>query len=132
MKTEVIEIVIPAGKMACPKCSGRKHLEVFSHVANGICFQCNGSGTVEYKEYKNQISPENQYKAEYILASTPETWKGLSYARLFKARNFAHGGWGLSQAYPGMLAHWREVGEPEFLRAQERKLEAYYRENPVL
>ena len=27
----------------CPKCNGIGYLECFSHVANGVCFGCNGS-----------------------------------------------------------------------------------------
>lgn len=29
---------------ACSKCNGKRYLECYKHVNNGICFECNGSG----------------------------------------------------------------------------------------
>lgn len=30
----------------CPYCNGKGALEHLSHIANGICFQCHGTGTL--------------------------------------------------------------------------------------
>jgi len=30
----------------CPKCSGNKNLDCFSHIENGRCFLCSGTGVV--------------------------------------------------------------------------------------
>lgn len=38
--------------MKCYKCEGKGHIEGFSHVANGRCFLCGGSG--ELSEAKKQ------------------------------------------------------------------------------
>ena len=32
--------------ISCPNCSGRKHIERYGHVADGVCFLCAGNGTV--------------------------------------------------------------------------------------
>lgn len=39
--------------------------------------------------------------------------------------NFAHSGFGLQEAFPTMLAKWREVGEQFFQAAQAAKLEQF-------
>lgn len=31
----------------CPKCGGRKVLPEYNHIDGGVCYKCNGSGTVE-------------------------------------------------------------------------------------
>jgi DnaJ-class molecular chaperone len=31
----------------CPKCNGASHIERFNHVAQGVCFECHGTGAVE-------------------------------------------------------------------------------------
>lgn len=28
----------------CPKCDGRGYIQEYGHIANGVCFKCNGSG----------------------------------------------------------------------------------------
>lgn len=33
--------------MQCPKCGGRGYISEYSYVAGGMCFECNGKGTVE-------------------------------------------------------------------------------------
>lgn len=33
--------------VTCPKCDGRKIIRGFSHYAGGVCFMCDGNGTVD-------------------------------------------------------------------------------------
>ena len=32
--------------MTCGKCNGKGHLKTYTHIAGGVCFECNGSGRV--------------------------------------------------------------------------------------
>ena len=34
-------------KVACDNCSGTGYVHAFRHVANGLCFKCNGEGKVK-------------------------------------------------------------------------------------
>lgn len=106
----------------CPKCSGQKHIAAFSHVANGVCFACKGAGVVFCDDAQRELSPETRHAAEWLLRASAETFVGWSYNRLNRARTFAHGGWGVTEAYPELLAHWRVVGDPAFFAAQEVRL----------
>ena len=111
-------------QVTCPRCEGHGHIQAFGHYADGICFLCWGKKTItiDRQALIAKISPENRKKAEWIMASTPESYKGLSYSKLHKIMDFAHGGWGLTEAYPTMQSHWSEVGAPAFFAAQEKKL----------
>lgn len=108
----------------CPKCLGRGHFEVFGHVANGVCFCCKGNRTIEVdvEELRIKLSADTRRKAEWIMNSTKESYANLSYNNLNAIRTFAHGGWGLQDAYPEMLAHYYEVGEWAFQAAQAEML----------
>ena len=35
-----------ANKITCPACNGRRYINGFESIADGICFTCNGSGVV--------------------------------------------------------------------------------------
>jgi hypothetical protein len=118
-------------KVDCPKCSGRGHIEAFGHYAQGVCFGCNGAGTikVDLEVKKASVPQETRTRCEFVLNADHETFAGLSYARLLHARNFAHNYVmcpGAKVAYPGVLDAWREFGEPHFQEAQERKLQEFY------
>lgn len=112
----------------CPKCDGKGFIDGLSHYANGICFCCNGKKvvTVDTEKLKSKISDSSRRKAEWIMASTEDSYRNLSFAKLSAIRDFAHGGWGLQEAYPGMLAHYRSVGEWAFQKAQDEHLAAFY------
>ena len=34
-------------KVTCPKCQGTGFVEGFAHVKNGVCFDCDGTGSIE-------------------------------------------------------------------------------------
>ena len=36
-----------APKKTCPRCKGTGYLDIYLHVAKGICFKCGGAGEVE-------------------------------------------------------------------------------------
>lgn len=54
----------------CMKCNGGGIIPQFYHVASGTCFDCNGTGWVEEKEY--EYTPENLAKMEAKLAKKAE------------------------------------------------------------
>ena len=110
----------------CSKCGGKGVLSGISY-ANGVCFGCHGVGTyqVDVEALKAKVGSDTRRKADWVMASTPESYSGLGYARLLKIRDFCHGGYGLQEAYPELLSHYREVGEPAFQAAQEERLEQW-------
>lgn len=46
----------------CPKCDGEKVLTVFTHIDDGICYMCNGTGEVT-KLPKNHIAEDESCTA---------------------------------------------------------------------
>ena len=77
----------------CFKCGGSGYIQEFSGIAQGVCFTCNGSGklTVKQSQKATQELPEEmRIKADWILASTYETFSGFSMNRMSAVRNFAH------------------------------------------
>ena len=108
----------------CSKCGGKGYIAGLGHYANGVCFGCNGQKkiTVNLSNLQNKLDADTRKKAEWILASTEASYANLSFAKLSKIRNFAHGGWGIDKAYPEMLNHYFAVGEPAFQRAQAARL----------
>ena len=115
----------------CPKCDGRGKIQAFNHVANGDCFACNATGQVSYnvEQCKTKMGEDLVKKAEYILAADENSFSGLSYTRLFKAREFAHLYSMNAEArlvYGDTVYHkWFEVGEPHFQAAQSKRLAEY-------
>jgi hypothetical protein len=115
MSREVVE---------CPKCHGAGRIEAFYHVLSGVCFCCKGQKTivVDIEANKASLSADTRRKAEWIMSSTEDSYIGLSYERLLAIREFAHGGWGLREAYPELRSHYFAVGEWAFQAAQEEML----------
>lgn len=109
--------------MPCPRCDGKKTIEGFSHVANGVCFKCGGSGVVKFRK-ASPPRPMTEYQiavCERIIAITDEELAGLSYGELLKLRDNAHWHYPL---YPNLLAVWRSKGEAHFQEAQAQRLAA--------
>ena len=42
--------------MNCGKCGGKGYIGAYKHISNGVCFQCNGSGTTTGSNGKKQFS----------------------------------------------------------------------------
>ena len=57
----------------CMKCNGSGVIPQFYHVSSGTCFDCNGTGWVEEKEY--EYTPENLAKREAEEAKRREKWE---------------------------------------------------------
>lgn len=43
--------------ISCPKCSGLGFIQMYGHVANGVCFSCNGKGTITAKLDRKPRAP---------------------------------------------------------------------------
>jgi RecJ-like exonuclease len=52
--------------MQCPKCGGTGYIAAYSYVAGGLCFCCNGKGTVDkvMRERKSRTPQTPERKAE--------------------------------------------------------------------
>jgi RecJ-like exonuclease len=114
-------------KVTCSKCSGTGRLACFSHVAAGVCFACDGAGfvMVDIEARKVEFSPEFVAKCEAILNANETTFAHLSYARLLKARDFAHNyvmAPGANEVFPEVHRAWEQYGEPHFQAAQSQEL----------
>lgn len=48
----------------CPKCAGTGYIREYNHVAGGVCFLCNGKGTVDRlpreRKPRKQLTPEEK------------------------------------------------------------------------
>ena len=110
-------------QVKCPKCSGHGTITAFGHVADGVCFMCEGAKfiSVDLMAKRSKLHVETVKKADWVMASTADSYAKLSFEKLLKIRNFCHMGWGLQEAYPQILSHFREVGEPAFQVAQNEK-----------
>jgi len=123
-------------QVECPKCSGKGHIEAFGHYAQGVCFGCNGSGTltVDLDVSKAKLSADTVKKADFIMNATEDTFEGdyWTYEKLNAIDQFtcnAYMAKGFREVYPGLRAHWCENGRQAFVRAQEERLAAWYAEN---
>lgn len=102
--------------MTCPKCDGKKTISGFSHVANGVCFRCNGAGVVQFR--KSTVKPMNQSTIDFcerVIALTEAELEVMSYQELLKLRDGCH--WHYPQ-YPNLLNIWQEKGDKHFFAAQ--------------
>ena len=66
----------------CPRCGGRGRIEYFYFYAQGVCFECNGSGVKSYSilvrtdEYARKLEENREKKAEQKrLAEIPVATK---------------------------------------------------------
>jgi uncharacterized protein involved in tellurium resistance len=77
----------------CPKCCGNKTISGFSHIENGVCFQCSGSGVITLSaERSAQIETTMQdtaKKREWLKNATAGQIAALSVEKLVKAFRFA-------------------------------------------
>jgi hypothetical protein len=80
--------------VTCPKCCGNRRFETLSHICSGVCFQCNGAGTVTVKPAKKteqQIADEQltARRREFVLSLTPGKIASLTWKQLHGAATFA-------------------------------------------
>ena len=111
----------------CPKCDGKGFIDGVSHIANGVCFCCKGAKVVKVNLSKKRakLSADTIKKAEWVMNSTSASYGKFSWAQHQSVRNFCYSGFGLNEAYPELLQHYRSVGESFFFAEQNRQLEAY-------
>ena len=108
----------------CPKCLGKGKLPEYGHIANGDCFGCDGKGTIQIdlNALTSKLSDETRTRAEWVMQSTTDSYKKLSYSRQLKIRDFVHSGFGLQEAFPQIIDHWFDVAGSTFTTAQDEKL----------
>jgi hypothetical protein len=80
--------------VTCPKCCGNRRFETLSHICSGVCFQCNGAGTVTVKPAKKteqQIADEQltARRREFVLSLTASKVARLTWKQLHGAATFA-------------------------------------------
>lgn len=63
----------------CSKCDGRGYINGFSHIANGRCFLCTGSGTMTIK-IREYAQGRDTRTAEQLAATSRDTLR-----RIYKA-----------------------------------------------
>ena len=117
----------------CPKCIGKKYFPTFAHVANGVCFLCNGAGVIDVANLppiRETLSEEFHKKARFIMNATDAQWSKMTWKQLNAARDFAHCyvmGHTAREVYgTTIIEAWRANGEPFFQCEQEKQLDAFY------
>ena len=66
--------------VTCPNCDGTGRLPHYSHIANGTCFACGGTGTITFKTFigdnSDVILEVFKWKGEFFEAYLRcRTWK---------------------------------------------------------
>ena len=87
----------------CPRCLGKGHIKAFTHVLGGVCFKCNGTGTVTQKA-KPSTSTLFRVSIETIEGSTLSpvfNKKGRTAAACLKAaqKQLARGTYNVSKVW---------------------------------
>lgn len=116
-------------KCECFKCGGTGHIQAFSGIAGGVCFQCKGSGELTFErvqQARQELSAANRRRCDWILNATPETYANLNWSQINDARNFAHN-YTMNRAAADLYGNsvwnaWRsQGGEQRFQELQETK-----------
>lgn len=81
---------------ACSKCSGKGWINGFQHYADGVCFDCGGSGRMSEKTTPAKVLDRHMsaaiYMVDYLLAALTEGHAGAeAYARKVATSLFACG-----------------------------------------
>jgi transcriptional antiterminator Rof (Rho-off) len=77
----------------CPKCCGQKSINGFSHIENGVCFQCSGSGVITLSAKQSAeveaVAQDTAKKREWLKNATAGQIAALPVDKVFKAFHFA-------------------------------------------
>jgi transcriptional antiterminator Rof (Rho-off) len=77
----------------CPKCCGKKSIDGFSHIENGVCFQCSGSGVIALSAERSAeveaVAQDTAKKREWLKAATAGQIAALPVDKMVKAFHFA-------------------------------------------
>lgn len=110
----------------CPKCDGKGHIIGFSHIVNGVCFRCGGTGTCKVRAEAKPAPELTDYQKRYLRIITEGDLSQYTYGQLLSLRNFAHCP---VAGYPELHKTWIERGEAYFQAAQAERLAAMVAEN---
>ena len=84
--------------VTCPKCGGSGYISHFSHVDNGVCFECMGSGVVDEKS-SGPSSFDNSQIVDEIFSLIKRMPNGLCFAQVYvwhkspSKKDFGTGHW---------------------------------------
>jgi hypothetical protein len=105
----------------CPKCTGSRKIQAFSHIESGRCFLCGGSGRIVIDTTFQHLSINDLTRKQlaWIVNATPEQWSRLTYRQVCKARD-------LAKSETGCRANvrWPDVAEDAFQARQAEMLHA--------
>lgn len=108
-------------KCKCPKCDGTGHIQAFSGIAGGVCFMCEGNGTLNYIPTPRKTwtpSPGIRSQMDRILDGA---FDGLGYDQLLWLRDLCCSA-GIVNDYPEVRKAWLAKGEDLFFAAQEEQI----------
>ena len=91
----------------CPRCDGKKVLKEYAHIAEGICFKCNGTGIVTRNPDapKKMTAKQIQKEEERKIRATENCRKLSEAVRIYRDEVDAKVGIG----HPYAAAHAREM-----------------------
>lgn len=83
----------------CPRCKGKGRIDHFGHVEHGVCFACNGTGTISRKRQWDNIYPvylesteEEKHRIRWAFHATPAQWAAATDEQIEKAVNWFESG----------------------------------------
>ena len=102
----------------CPKCIGNKKINAFNHIASGVCFQCNGSGTIQIDSTFRSIKATARQKTQlaWIVNATAAQWSKLTFAQIKEARLVAK-----SEVAIRANVAWPTIAEDAFQSMQNQQ-----------
>ena len=74
----------------CPKCNGTGKLPHHSHIANGDCFACGGTGTIQIKDFIGS----NSDVALDVMLRNGQFWYATLRCRTWRVDSNGYHNWG--------------------------------------
>jgi DnaJ-class molecular chaperone len=76
----------------CPRCNGNKILARYAAIKSGVCFRCNGRGTVNATPARKVTAPDDSARQNRLAAkqATAEATYGELYRRARAASTTTH------------------------------------------
>ena len=93
----------------CGKCDGKGRIAAFSHVNNGLCYWCGGTGKLEVRDAPAPApavaapNPRLAAQKAWLLTCTRAQLRGMTWAQIFAAHNLA-----------GSMHHFGELSDDQF------------------
>lgn len=78
----------------CHRCQGRGYLNAFTHVQNGTCFTCLGTGLAERPKIKLDLAPQaiatptNDLTKNRRIVITREEWDNTNTEKFLTDRDY--------------------------------------------